>query len=298
MTDERDHTYIAGKEVRLTREEIKQPTEAEVMDDALDKLESKRNGGSVSSEVERQPNDEESAFKRLQDEREEARLAEENEAERSRQEQERNQQESIRQASQWAESDQQVINDLTQRAQALEQRKADYEHAVKMAQQYPHQVTSEQRQLLTKTREEIQQEEQELQNATTKVEQAAQYKGAEAERRKLAKDFPELADPKTKKELVEWAVSKGIPRDVAQNETRREIVARAYQQMRDEKKAEHEKWLNRPRKPIAQRGALSQGGSTPDRMTVDQAREQLRRTGSTSDALNFLTLARERANEI
>lgn len=197
----------------------------------------------------------------------------------------------------WSGEDEQVLGVISQRAQQFQRDSARFVEAQALMQRDAARATPQNRQALAVEAQRLQAERAELQQAALKVNQTAAVKSAAAQKKQLYREIPELADPENRRALVEWAKSKGIPAKVALSERDPVVVSRAWAQFQQEQHAERQRHLDRLRAPIHRTGPLAPGGPMPEAMTVEQARDRLKRTGSMSDALNYLVLAGERKKE-
>jgi len=197
---------------------------------------------------------------------------------------------SVREAANWSDDDRAVLGNLQQQVEAHEGRVAAVVAAAERAKADPSSVTADQRRQIQQAAQQLAQERQQLQHAAQTTQQVAQLKAAEAQRRQLFRDFPELADAGTRERLVKFAVSRGIPEQRARAETDPAVVGQVFRQMQAAEAEERQAHLDRPRKLANRRGG-------EDRLTIDEARDRLRRSGSQSDAVNLLAMQRERAKE-
>jgi len=289
---ERDHAWIGGREVPLTREEPPRQSEQEIMDEAQERLQQKRDsGGETHNDELRDAGRESDALDTLRRERTQAadaaKQAERDEAEEQRQQADRH----VAEATDWPDSDKQVLSQLQQRVKDFQTDAQAFQQAQAWAQRNPNEVTPQQRAELAEAAQRLSAEQAELQQAGQQVQSAAQIRAAEAERRRLYKDIPELKDSSTREEFIKWAEGQGIPRDEAMRETRRSVVGPVWKKFQAEKAQAKNKRLNRPRRVVQQQPGAS------DRLTVNEARAQLKQNGRFGDAVNLLHLQRERANE-
>lgn len=300
MTNERAAVYIRGERHETTTEPpARKPPEHEVMDDAMDRLRARREGegsGSADSETDEdraarlRSTDDAAAALRVEQQQQRERI--ERERENARQAEVEQADSEIKQAAEWHPDDQAVINEqLKPRFEQFESDARRFQQAQAWAQQHPDQLTADHRRELAQEAQRLQEERNQLQQAAGKVQETAQLKSAEAERRKLYRDFPELKDPANREKLLKYAAERGIPRDIALGETRRDVTGRVWKQVQKEESEARQRRLDRPRKPVAK------SAGTPSEMTPRQAREQLRKSGKMEDAINAVALARERARE-
>lgn len=286
--------YIKGQRVELTREPPeRKPGEREAMDDALERLRANREGESIGGDREpvRDIPTTDDAYEDLQSEKQAAVEQTEQAAENERREREQQADAEVEAAREWHDDDKQVLGQLETEAQDFNQRAARLVRAQQWAQQNADRLSGEDRQWLASEANELRQKQQQLQEAHSEVSQAAGTKAIESERRKLYRDIPELRDEKKRRALIDWAVSRGVPRDEAEGETRRSVITKVWNEYQKEQKAERERKLNRPR-PVARRDS-----ATPDKLTTQQARDQLKARGRMTDAVNLLHVQRQREAE-
>lgn len=291
MVDDETPIYIKGEKQETTKEPpAKQPGFRSSIDDALQRLQSKREGRSVSDrEPPRSRTDE--AADLLAAERSDAKASAEREARNQRLREAEKAESQITRSAEWHEDDVQTLQHIQQEVSEFEAAKAKLAEAQRYAKQHPDRVSAQQRQDLEEANNRLLQKQNDLQQKGAKVQEAAQTKSLRTEQAKLLRDVPELADENTREEFLSWAEDQGIPRDVAEGETNRVAVTQAFRAFEKEQKEKRQKHLNRPRKPLQRRPGL------PSELTVEQARKELKKGGTMTDALNLLHLQRERSNE-
>jgi len=303
MTDDDARTVrVGGVAKRLVDGDAPppRPSPSAEMDAALDRL---REGGDATESIgERLDHDradrrerqrfrsEADAAAELADRAEFSERQQQRQAENERQKAEQDAERSVREAASWSQDDQAVLGNLQQQVEAHERRVSAVVAAAERAKADPSSVTADQRRQIQQAAQQLAQERQQLQHAAQTTQQVAQLKAAEAQRRQLFRDFPELADAGTRERLVKFAVSRGIPEQRARAETDPAVVGQVFRQMQAAEAEERQAHLDRPRKLANRRGG-------EDRLTIDEARDRLRRSGSQADALNLLTMKRQRSRE-
>lgn len=294
--EERNGTYIGGEWTKLTSERKTELPLADQIDIALERQLDRDAGiNSEVSDYQPEPDERPNTFRNVEEAIEA--MEEESETLREREEQreqnlkaraEKKVENSITEARDWHPNDQRIIQGLSAELQEHARLKQGYINALQLARQRPDLLNAENKRALQETYQMLSAREEGFQQSVQRVYGAAELKTAEANRRLLYKDFPELKDPSTRSELVEWAISeKGIPRDVAEGATDRAMVGEYYREFQRVKKAEREAWINRPRETRY----------IGEKMTVEEAHERLKETGSMDDAMNYLTLKEERDRE-
>jgi hypothetical protein len=195
------------------------------------------------------------------------------------------------------DTDRGQLADLQQRERRFAEAAQQLVAADAWARANPQHVTGELRERAVAAAQQLAAERQELDRLQSNGRTNLQNRHAEANRRALFKEIPELADRETRERLVKWAMGKGVSEEMARNTTDRTLVGRAYREMVAEEAAEREKFLNRPRPTHYRSGVLDPRGPVPDRMTIPEAEARLRKTGSDRDAMQLWTMMREQRAE-
>lgn len=293
-----DHAWIGGERVPLTSEHKPQRPVSEQMDDALTRLhEPPEDSGHDDDRAARDLRNVDDGYAVLSTEKEAAReSAEREEAERQRQASEEADKH-IAAATEWPEADQQVLGNLEQRVQQFNEAQQQLDSVRQRMKEAPDQFSAEDKRVVAHRAQQLQQEEAAIKEAVQEVQQAVQAKRREADRRKLTRDVPELSDSATRREFIEWGKAQGVPEDAILSEMRRDVIGPVFKKFQNEKAEARKAHINRPRKPVIREGALSRGGSTPEAMTTDQARQRLSTNGSMADAVNLLAIERSKRND-
>lgn len=183
-----------------------------------------------------------------------------------------------RKAAAWTQQEQQQLAAVQERANRYEQAVQQYENY------WEDQVTDEERRQVEAV---LGEELATLQQAQREIQQAAAQKQLQAGRSMLPES---LQDKDTRERFIEWAERQGVPRSMTVAETDPSKIGVAFRKFQ-----EHEREQGRKAKQakVAEHGQRQpRVGSRPAPRNSDDARKNLRESGSVRDAVSVLAMKR------